>query len=115
MVKRSLESVGICADARRVFLVSSLLLGCLLMLLLAYGSKDMDEESKDARSLDESFLCDFMLTTQKVNFDVIYFDFPMGDVDNVLFASISSSHVLCSFFSHRHFSLLRLRPTNPTT
>ena len=73
----------------------------------------MDEESKDARSLDESFPYDFILTTQKVDFDVIYFDFPMGDVDNVLFASISSSAARLVFvFSHRHFLLAS--PSNPT-
>ena len=44
----------------------------------------MHEKSKDARGLDESFPHDFMLTTQKVNFDVIYsVDFRSRDVDNV--------------------------------
>ena len=112
MVKRSLESIGICADTRRVFLVSSPLLGCLLLLLLAFtGAKTWMKKSQDARSLDESFPYDFILTTQKVDFDVIYFDFPMGDVDNVLFASISSSAARLVFvFPHRHFLLASPSP-----
>ena len=47
MVKRSLESIGICADTRRVFLVSSPLLGCLLLLLLAFtGAKTWMKKAK---------------------------------------------------------------------